>query len=120
METDLYDEFGNYIGPSLDSEEEDGAGEEEKDGEIPSWMNLDRRDGDRDGDVRMADEGTGFSSFFFLVVRNELFDAEPSTQIVLHEDKKYYPSASEVYPDAGISLSLEYGIRVHVVDTPIN
>ena len=33
MEADLYDEFGNYIGPELDSDEgsedEDEAGEEE-------------------------------------------------------------------------------------------
>lgn len=29
MDTDLYDEFGNYIGPELDSDEEDGLGRDD-------------------------------------------------------------------------------------------
>jgi U5 small nuclear ribonucleoprotein component len=30
-------------------------------------------------------------------------DAEPDMQVVLHEDKKYYPSAAEVYgPDVEV------------------
>lgn len=43
MEADLYDEFGNYIGPELDSDEgsedEDEAGEEEAI-EYVSWEVL--------------------------------------------------------------------------------
>eukprot|EP00064_Thunnus_orientalis_P013451 superscaffoldBa00002191_g13490 len=52
MEADLYDEFGNYIGPELDSDDDDDDLEAE----------------DRDVD-----------------------------EVVLHEDKKYYPTAEEVY-----------------------
>lgn len=30
MDTDLYDEFGNYIGPDLDSDDEEDVSEEEE------------------------------------------------------------------------------------------
>ncbi|EPB73115.1 elongation factor Tu GTP binding domain protein [Ancylostoma ceylanicum] len=58
MDSDLYDEFGNYIGPELGSDDDENEGDEE-----------------------MED------------------DAEeiPQNQIVLHEDKKYYATAVEVY-----------------------
>lgn len=32
METDLYDEFGNYIGPELDSDEDEDIEAEDRDG----------------------------------------------------------------------------------------
>ena len=35
MDGDLYDEFGNYIGPELESDESEG--EEEREGEGVSW-----------------------------------------------------------------------------------
>ncbi|KAI2666393.1 116 kDa U5 small nuclear ribonucleoprotein component [Labeo rohita] len=63
METDLYDEFGNYIGPELDSDED-----EEVDAD------------DREADEADADEEEG-----------------GGMEVVLHEDKKYYPTAEEVY-----------------------
>lgn len=31
METDLYDEFGNYIGPELDSDEDDDLEADDRD-----------------------------------------------------------------------------------------
>ncbi|XP_003748347.1 116 kDa U5 small nuclear ribonucleoprotein component [Galendromus occidentalis] len=71
MDGDLYDEFGNYIGPDLDSSEEE---EEEQDDE-------DQDDGDND-EVGKGDVDD---------------EPEESMQVVLHEDKKYYPSALEVY-----------------------
>lgn len=38
MDTDLYDEFGNYIGPELDSDDEDDElGREAKDLDEVSW-----------------------------------------------------------------------------------
>lgn len=73
MDTDLYDEFGNYIGPELDSDEDDDElGRETKD--------LDEMDEDEDED----DVG-------------EHDDDHPGMEVVLHEDKKYYPTAEEVY-----------------------
>ncbi|ELU06359.1 hypothetical protein CAPTEDRAFT_158714 [Capitella teleta] len=83
MDTDLYDEFGNYIGPDLDSDEED-----EEDGEEEEQEDEDeeRRFGDEEGEGMEVDK----------------IDAEDGgdMQVVLHEDKKYYPTAEEVYgPD---------------------
>ena len=31
MDQDLYDEFGNYVGPELDSDDEDEAADEDRD-----------------------------------------------------------------------------------------
>ncbi|ALC47638.1 CG4849 [Drosophila busckii] len=79
MDSDLYDEFGNYIGPDLDSDDDD-------DQTIYGQPDV-HDDQDEDG---MDEE-----------------EAEPQededkevTAVVLHEDKRYYPSAVEVYgPD---------------------
>ncbi|XP_065333503.1 116 kDa U5 small nuclear ribonucleoprotein component [Cloeon dipterum] len=76
MDADLYDEFGNYIGPDLESDDEEE--ETYKDAE-PEQEEYDDEAMDDDGNV----------------------DDEPAPMaVVLHEDKKYYPLASEVYgPD---------------------
>ncbi|GFS72205.1 116 kDa U5 small nuclear ribonucleoprotein component [Nephila pilipes] len=77
MDADLYDEFGNYIGPQLDTDSEDE--EESYDRQEPEAVEY--------NEDEAMDEG-----------RDE--DDIPQMQIVLHEDKKYYPSAEEVYgPD---------------------
>ncbi|ESO05879.1 hypothetical protein HELRODRAFT_105890 [Helobdella robusta] len=79
MDGDLYDEFGNYIGPDIESDS-DSADE------------LDDRDDDDAEDAHDdMDEGA---------VVGEEDDEESGMQVVLHEDKKYYPTAEEVYgPD---------------------
>ncbi|KAG7155228.1 116 kDa U5 small nuclear ribonucleoprotein component-like [Homarus americanus] len=75
MDVDLYDEFGNYIGPELDSDDED---DEEDDDDYQ----------DQDQDVNGFDDDDG--------VGGE--EEEVSAQaVVLHEDKQYYPSAADVY-----------------------
>ncbi|VDD82645.1 unnamed protein product [Mesocestoides corti] len=79
MDTDLYDEFGNYIGPNILSDEEvedeDSAAEEdpeEKEDHSHAIQLLEQ-----------TDEALAVSNW-----------------VVLHDDKKYYPSAMEVYgPD---------------------
>ena len=39
METDLYDEFGNYIGPELDSDEDDDLEADARDvDEVWGWL----------------------------------------------------------------------------------
>lgn len=73
MDQDLYDEFGNYIGPELDSDDDD---EEDSDDERDE--HADREYGDDDDEMEQDDD------------HNEM-------QVVLHEDKKYYPTAEEVY-----------------------
>uniref|UniRef100_A0A3B4VLU9 116 kDa U5 small nuclear ribonucleoprotein component n=1 Tax=Seriola dumerili TaxID=41447 RepID=A0A3B4VLU9_SERDU len=72
MEADLYDEFGNYIGPELDSDDD----EDDLDAE-----DRDVDEGDEDDDDEPADAD----------------DDVPGMEVVLHEDKKYYPTAEEVY-----------------------
>ncbi|XP_045456514.1 116 kDa U5 small nuclear ribonucleoprotein component [Melitaea cinxia] len=76
MDGDLYDEFGNYIGPDLDSDSDDEQ----------SVYGQDNRDADEDA-----------------MEEDEDADAEPEAapmSVVLHEDKRYYPQAVEVYgPD---------------------
>jgi len=72
MDLEHYDEFGNYIGPELpDSDSEESVGEE------PSEMPL--------VPTGVVEEGT------------EEIEEDESMQVVLHEDKKYYPSHEEVY-----------------------
>uniref|UniRef100_A0A6P7GA94 116 kDa U5 small nuclear ribonucleoprotein component n=1 Tax=Diabrotica virgifera virgifera TaxID=50390 RepID=A0A6P7GA94_DIAVI len=71
MDADLYDEFGNYIGPELDSDDDEEEEQEQ----------LDEDDQQEYDDEQMEDE------------------PQPMA-IVLHEDKQYYPSALQVYgPD---------------------
>ena len=73
MDADLYDEFGNYIGPELESDEENEEVEREDDGDEYE---------DHASPEAMDQSGV---------------DADTQMAIVLHEDKKYYPSALEVY-----------------------
>lgn len=77
MDADLYDEFGNYVGPELESDEEenDEDNEAERDEDVDDFPD--------NGSDEAMDQGQG--------------DEEPQMAIVLHEDKKYYPTALEVY-----------------------
>uniref|UniRef100_A0A8D8DPP7 116 kDa U5 small nuclear ribonucleoprotein component n=1 Tax=Culex pipiens TaxID=7175 RepID=A0A8D8DPP7_CULPI len=79
MDSDLYDEFGNYIGPDLESDDDDdqslyGAPDQQDDLDMDDMAEeeAEREEGG-------ADAGGS------------------SRAIVLHEDKRYYPSALEVY-----------------------
>ncbi|XP_065683587.1 116 kDa U5 small nuclear ribonucleoprotein component isoform X2 [Hydra vulgaris] len=76
MDTDLYDEFGNYIGPELPSDDDsDESSDQENDDDDREDANEETTEKDND-------------------------TVEVSHAVVLHEDKKYYPSAVEVYgPD---------------------
>ncbi|KAK0057912.1 116 kDa U5 small nuclear ribonucleoprotein component [Biomphalaria pfeifferi] len=77
MDADLYDEFGNYIGPELDSDDGEDEEEEEQD-EDDDYVDRDDED-DMDQDEA---------------------ENPAEMQVVLHEDKKYYPTPEEVYgPD---------------------
>lgn len=74
MDTDLmYDEFGNYIGPELESDEDDD------DDSVDEQEQQDDRDDHVDQGEDDEDVGVDANA------------------VVLHEDKKYYPTAMEVY-----------------------
>ncbi|KAG4075982.1 hypothetical protein HA402_003808 [Bradysia odoriphaga] len=77
MDSDLYDEFGNYIGPDLESDDDDDKS---------LYGQSDQQD-EPDDDIMEEDE-----------VDHD--DDKTSRAVVLHEDKRYYPTALEVYgPD---------------------
>jgi 116 kDa U5 small nuclear ribonucleoprotein component len=90
MEEELYDEFGNYIGPEFDESEEeeyDGEGEENN----QQLMSLQHPHIDNSSSLMELEESTG---------------GHYEGRIILHEDKKYYPDSEEVYP----------GVRTIVLD----
>ncbi|CAG8516877.1 5124_t:CDS:10 [Paraglomus occultum] len=82
MDDSLYDEFGNYLGPELPSSDNE---EEDEQNDIPQ------------GELSPKDQqpSPGEPSMELMEI-----DDTPSTAVVLHEDKKYYPTAEEIYgPD---------------------
>ena len=99
MEAD-YDDFGNYIGggagPDGDADADAGADA----GAAPAW--LDRGDDameEDDAEVEGAGGGGGGGALAAFGGRGA-GAASSSTAVVMHEDKKYYPDAAEVYPEA--------------------
>ena len=72
MDLDQYDEFGTYIGPELESSDESSSDQEQ---------------GGGGGDAGSQNSEGGPEA-----------DLETNTgmEVVLHEDKKYYPTALEV------------------------
>ena len=98
---DDYDEFGNYIGPLSDSElgSDDDYPQEPQDDAPPPLEEpapLEGYDEDDDeerlANMELDDEGNIVPQHALIRV-----DEGPSNAVVLHEDKQYYPSASEVY-----------------------
>ena len=95
MDTELYDEFGNYIGPDMDSEESEESEEEE--------IEDQGDDGSDDDERRMQEAGPAGPGGALAIM--DMDSTDPSEgQIVLHEDKNYYPGADEVYPGVNTVL----------------
>ncbi|KAJ3247118.1 hypothetical protein HDU78_005183 [Chytriomyces hyalinus] len=94
---DLYDEFGNYIGPDVDEDEDIDAGEDNADFNGVAHSHNDEAADESPVAGMDVDGGDGSVALFS---RNQMHVDAPSgisNQIVLHEDKKYYPSAEEIY-----------------------
>lgn len=85
MDESLYDEFGNYIGPEIESDRESDV--EVEDEELP--------DKAMDDDAVASDDGTAEANGNGWITASN--DIDMDNQIVLAEDKKYYPTAEEVY-----------------------
>jgi len=95
----LYDEFGNYIGPDLDTSSSD----------------------DSDAD---ADSVAGFASQPLHHDEADSMDVDDNTNsmglsavdanssIVLHEDKSHYPSATEVYGTGVFTATIDEDSQV--------
>ncbi|KAE8538711.1 hypothetical protein D1P53_005074 [Cryptococcus gattii VGV] len=101
MSTEDYDEFGNYIGGDLDSDNESDisippaapspSAPGPSAGPSASYAPLEGFD---DEDEAMEDEEPGMAMQLHGV------DGSTGQQVVLHEDKKYYATAEETYgPD---------------------
>ncbi|KAJ3104601.1 hypothetical protein HDU96_008865 [Phlyctochytrium bullatum] len=92
MDPDLYDEYGNYIGPDLDEEEE--ADDFGFGGPAVGGMAGGAAGGDDD---RRDEDEEPWQNDGMAVMQ---VDVPTSSAVVLHEDKKYYPTAEEIYgPD---------------------
>jgi U5 small nuclear ribonucleoprotein component len=90
---ELYDEFGNYVGPELEEssdEEEESSVEEEEAAAPPGEEASDVSEGEEAEDrVTVVVRGDGD--------RGEAPTAEPVRAVVLHEDKEHYESAEQIY-----------------------
>lgn len=96
FDANLFDEFGNYIGPALDSDEEEEDLEQEQQSRTAAYASTSARlpgyddeddedfDASRAGGMAVDDD-------------DEEMGGPSSNAIILHDNKKYYPLASEVY-----------------------
>ncbi|KAI5280995.1 hypothetical protein KEM54_003470, partial [Ascosphaera aggregata] len=84
---DLYDEFGNYIG-GAESDDEESRHEE-----VPAQA----YNYDFDSEEEEGEGGAGEDQVKEHNELMEIDDEGPSNAVILHEDKQYYPSASQVY-----------------------
>lgn len=92
MDDTLYDEFGNYIGPEIDSDEQDSEIEEDEE-EVDEEDHHPRL---QEGRREQGDGDNGWLGDAAELVGPEE-DMDVDTGIVLAEDRKYYPTALEVY-----------------------
>ncbi|KAI0271488.1 Calreticulin family-domain-containing protein [Gloeopeniophorella convolvens] len=89
-----YDEFGNYIGADIDSDEEPDVQQDEFSAEhVPQQRPLEG----------FGDEHTGGDPGAALME----VDEPVHNAVILHEDKQYYPSASDVYGEGVETLVQE-------------
>ncbi|KAK9352336.1 P-loop containing nucleoside triphosphate hydrolase protein [Lipomyces doorenjongii] len=88
MDDSLYDEFGNFIGDAEDSDAESQDQHEQEEDQYNERAYLNEDDGYSERESHAGQE-------HIMEIDNE-----PTTAVVLHEDKQYYPTAEEVYgPD---------------------
>ena len=86
-EEELYDEFGNYIGPELD---QDPFPTDQPDSDLEASLRNSQQQPDQD--LQSSEDGAEY------IRRGQ--------QIVLHEDKEYYPAAQTVF-GAGVEALVE-------------
>ena len=106
---DMFDEFGNAIAPADD----DDDGDDDNVGR-PSWM-VEDADDDVDDKSNVKGETAAAAG---APMTTTTAPTKNDLQIILHEDKVYYPDASEVYPTAEVLVEDEdrQGIDVPIID----
>ena len=90
-EDDIYDEFGNYIGPDLNSSQDEYSSSEDE-----------QEDQEDHEDVEDHEDADGSEDTSMMVHGNTTSYIENEDAIVLHEDKQYYPDASTVFGEATV------------------
>jgi U5 small nuclear ribonucleoprotein component len=114
-DNELYDEFGNYIGPELDSSDDDssdGEGDENNSDDEqsrPDGAEVDDRSVVSGIDDQHEHEHEHEHDTSMVIADESLANqsADPINAIVLHEDKEHYPSAEETFGE---------GVRTAVLD----
>lgn len=123
---ELYDEFGNYIGPELDSSSDEDDSDHEDD-EVTNRHGGGTPDDASDvshDDEQQKKNGSGSSSAMMVSTggnddnnNTTTTMADPMNAIVLHEDKEHYPSATETFGEDVRTAVLEEDAMD--LDTPI-
>ena len=108
-DNELYDEFGNYIGPELDDSSDDDSSDDDSDDDDDEQTRPDgARENDADDDRSVV---SGIDDNAMVVADESLttgtYTADPANAIVLHEDKEHYPSAEDTFGE---------GVRTAVLD----
>lgn len=102
-----YDEFGNYIGADLDSDDENEIQQADYGQSAPEPQQPTPLEGYEDEAMPGQEENAlmeidgSYLKILLPVLTEAPFELEPvHNAVVLHEDKQYYPSAGDVYgPD---------------------
>jgi len=97
-EMEMYDEFGNYIGPDLESDSSDDEDEDDE-------SSVEENQGIENNKNEEEDSFSGMQMQMQMQMQVDTNDnndtsmstADPSNMIILHEDKVHYPSASTIY-----------------------
>lgn len=108
-----YDEFGNYIGADIDSDEEGDVADGNV--EVPHAQQQRPLEGYDDepmsgdpGTALMEVDGESYLPRMHTALKTALRFVEPvHNAVVLHEDKQYYPSASDIYGEGVETLVQE-------------
>ena len=85
---ELYDEFGNYIGPELDSSSDSSSDDGDENDELSD---------DDDGASHPEQDTDGGALIVADDDNNPAPLADAQNQIVLHEDKEHYASAAQTF-----------------------
>jgi len=119
QEEELYDEFGNYIGPDLESSSDDSSSaansRDDDDSETSAVSDLD--DTNATPHHPHNDDEMNIVTVGDTRIQQETHIAAPANQIILHEDKVHYPSASSIYGPSVTTAVLDEDAMD--IDTPI-
>lgn len=106
MDDSLYDEFGNYIGPEIDSDRDSDGADSDHDSAAADDASPSPGGAASDSDAAAAANNNGWITSASAAADDMDTDAAAS-QIVLAEDKKYYPTAEEVFGEGVEALVMD-------------